>query len=354
MALSVVALTVHGVIALVLMNGTVRRPPASSGSVVLPTAPPPTRGPVPSPPANPTPNPTTSPGSPGAGSALHIDHACLVADNPPTTARIASGDPFGSDLSHLGSGAELQRLYAVRSGSLAPADGAGPVRDCDEQLWRIVVAATPPDALKYIDELLVFDADLGAGSDPYVGEVMAQPSTTEAASHWRLSLAPNGASDLEVALTVAHEVGHLVSLSRSQMTGQDEKACQTLYTGTGCLRDDAAFFGFLTENWTEDVFDEWSTADATPDDAKRADALEAFYEKYADQFVDGYAATDPAEDFAETFGIWCAIGPSSPLLPQLIEGDPSNGKAKLDWLEQSADVKNHVLGGCQQLRALTR
>jgi hypothetical protein len=352
-ALSVVALTVHGVIALVLMNGTVRRPPASAGSVVLPTAPgpPPTRGPAPSTPANPPTNPTASPGS---GSALHIDHACLVADNPPTSARIASGDPFGSDLSHLGTGAELQRLYVVRNGSLAAADGGGPVRDCDEQLWRIVVAATPPDALTYIDELLIFDADLSTGSELYVGEVMAQPGTTESASHWRLSLAPNGASDLEVALTVAHEVGHLVSLSRSQMTGQDEKACQTLYTGTGCLRDDAAFFGFLTENWTEDVFDEWSTADATTDDAKRTDALEAFYEKYEDQFVDAYAATDPAEDFAESFGIWCAIGPSSPLLPQLIEGDPSNGKAKLDWFEQSAEVKNDVLGGCQRLRALTR
>ena len=87
------------------------------------------------------------------------------------------------------------------------------MRDCDEQLWRIVVAATPPASLSTSTSCSSSTPTSGPDSDPYVGEVMAQPSTTEAASHWRLSLAPNGASDLEVALTIAHEVGHLVSLA---------------------------------------------------------------------------------------------------------------------------------------------
>ena len=67
---------------------------------------------------------------------------------------------------------------------LEPADSAGPVCECDRQLWAIVVAATPVEVLRYVDELLVFDADLSA--DTAVGEVFAQPNSTEASAHWRL------------------------------------------------------------------------------------------------------------------------------------------------------------------------
>ena len=215
-ALSVVALVVHGAIALVLLHGTVRPPVTADRPVGRPT------------PISPSPSAGT-PGSaaPAAAGALHLDHACLVADNPPTSAHIPSGDPFGSDLSSLGSGAELQRLYVVHSGMLEPADSAGPVRECDRQLWAIVVAATPVEVLRYVDELLVFDADLSA--DTAVGEVFAQPNSTEASAHWRLSLALNSSTDLDVTFNVAHEVGHLLSLNRAEMTGQDESSCQGIF-----------------------------------------------------------------------------------------------------------------------------
>jgi hypothetical protein len=91
----------------------------------------------------------------------------------------------------------------VHSGTLEPADAAGPVRECDRRLWAIVVAATPVEVLEYVDELLVFDADVSAGTA--VGEVFAQPNSTEASAHWRLSLALNNSTDLDVTFNVAHE-----------------------------------------------------------------------------------------------------------------------------------------------------
>jgi hypothetical protein len=356
-ALSVVALLAHGAIALVLLSGTVRPPVSSNRPVGRPTTPVTTPRPTVTATSTSTGNssPTTGTPStaPAAAGALHLDHACLVADNPPTSAHIPPGDPFGSDLAHLGSGVELQRLYVVRNGTLEPADSAGPVRECDRQLWGIVVAATPAEVLRYVDELLVFDADLSGGSG--AGEVFAQPNSTEASAHWRLSLALNVLTDLDVTFNVAHEVGHLLSLNRAEMTGQDESSCQGIFMEEGCLRDEAALPTFVDDTWDDDLLDEWSTADDITDDQQRADALDAFYQKHHDRFVDSYAATHPVEDFAESFAMWCALGPSSPLLPDFIEGDPKDGAAKLAWFDDPA----HAVGGqararCEALQAFTR
>ena len=42
-----------------------------------------------------------------------------------------------------------------------------------------------------------------------------------------------------------------------------------------------------------------------PDGKTRDHDLETFYSDHRDRFVDDYAATDPDEDFAETFASWC-------------------------------------------------
>jgi hypothetical protein len=242
----------------------------------------------------------------------------------------------------------------VQQGGLAPVDNAGPVRDCDQQLWRIVVATTPPDVLKYVDELLIFDADLSAGSDLYVGEVVAQPNSNQATSHWRLSLAPNGTDDLGVALTVAHEVGHLLSLNGTQATGADEKTCQHVYLDHACLKDDSFLLSFMGL-WSDEELGAWTAAYDHDDKDVRDRALQEFYDHHVSSFVDSYAATYPSEDFAETFGIWCALGPNSPLLPDVIEGDPKNGAKKLAWFDRPGNpVAAAHRAGCEQLRKLTR
>jgi hypothetical protein len=356
-ALSVVALVAHGAIALVLLHGTVRAPISADRPTGRPTptaTPRTTAAPTPKPTSTATPSPTTGPpGTAPVGGALHLDHACLVADNPPTTAHIPSGDPFGSDLSHLGSGAELQRLYVVHNGTLEPADSAGPVRECDRQLWAVVVAATPVEVLRYVDELLVFDADPNGGTAD--GEVAAQPNSTEASAHWRLSLALNVFTDLDVAVNVAHEVGHLLSLNRAEMTGQDESSCQGIFLDEGCLKDASTLPTFVDDTWGDDLLDEWSTADGITDDQQRADALDDFYQKHHDRFVDSYAATHPVEDVAESFALWCALGTSSPLLPDFVEGDPTDGAAKLAWFDDPAHaVGQQTRARCEALRAFTR
>jgi hypothetical protein len=279
-----------------------------------------------------------------------------VADNPPPAkARIPASDPFGTDISELGHGAELQRLYVVQGGALVPADEGGAVRDCDQQLWRVARASAPAYVLQYVDELLVFDADLGNGPDFYVGEVTSMSRSTERASHWRLSLAPNGATDVDVALTVAHEIGHLASLGADQMTGESESSCRGTYVDEGCLKDGGHLASFVDDTWSDDQLDALDTAYGIADDDQRRAALDTFYDDHAGSFVDAYAASDPAEDFAESFGVWCAIGPDSPVLPDVVQGAASNGAQKLAWFDQPDNpVAKATRARCEQLRQLTR
>ena len=105
------------------------------------------------------------------------DRACLRRDNPATGAKIPSNDPFGDDITDLGDKAELQRLYAVQTGTLVPLDGLGAPRPCDEQLWALV-KATAPTLLGHLDELLVFDADPDPSSGEFVIEGESAPKET--------------------------------------------------------------------------------------------------------------------------------------------------------------------------------
>ena len=338
-ALSVLALLGHGVVALRLLNGTVHRP-ASDAPVAAPA------------PAG-TPASTGSVTSSGPAS-LRLDHSCLIADNPPTSARIPAGDPFGTDLSPLGSGAQLQRLYEVQGLDIAPIDGAGPVRDCDRQLWTVVLTVIPSFMVRtYLKEFLVFDADrTSKGNDVADGALAAADDTD--ASRWRLSIAPNAEADVDVAVTVAHELGHLVSLNADQLATPQPASCDTIDVGQGCLGQTSYLVEYLSYTWSDDEVQGWKAANDITDDAKRDEALDAFYRQHSTSFVDAYAASDPVEDFAESFGLWCAFDKDNPARNDFIQGDPTDGQQKFHWFDTgSSNFYREVHAGCQALQALT-
>jgi hypothetical protein len=123
----------------------------------------------------------------------------------------------------------------------------------------------------------------------------------------------------------------------------------------GCLRDGSSFVTYVDDMWGDDLFHTWTTANDITDDQQREDALYDFYDQHHEKFVDSYAATHPAEDFAESFALWCALGPTSPVLPQVIEGEPTDGAAKLAWFDDPTHtVGQHARSRCEALRALTR
>ncbi len=85
--------------------------------------------------------------------------------------------------------------------------------------------------------------------------------------------------------------------------------------------------------------DEDNAASATSDTPSNQ-ALKDFYQHHQGSFVDSYAATGPeedfAQDFAESFALWCAIGRDNPVRSDYIEGDPTDGATKLDWCDHGS------------------
>ncbi len=242
----------------------------------------------------------------------------------------------------------------MKDRQLVPLDGAGPVRDCDTRLWEVVTSTTPDWVLAYVDEFMVFDANLSAPASAavFVGEVEAR-DTTDAHS-WRLAIAPNGTAPVDLVLDVADEVGHLVSLTSAELGPGTADSCTTPWTGQGCLSDSAVLISFLDDTWSDAEVHEWNAATDLHDDAAVHKALLTFYTKHAKDFVTDYAASDPMEDFAETFAYWCVFGPDNPLMGDYMGSGPTDGAQKIAWMEHSSGALTaEDAAGCDRMRTLT-
>jgi Uncharacterized protein conserved in bacteria len=120
--------------------------------------------------------------------------------------------------------------------------------------------------------------------------------------------------------TLIHENAHIMSLSASQsdndligdeeycddtecddnkfrrIFAQREAACAPNYYDywSGCLKEDSYLNLFFQKFWA-DIYREYYYG------GNQVMSTYDFHQKYYDQFVSNYAATDPVEDFAETF-----------------------------------------------------
>lgn len=99
----------------------------------------------------------------------------------------------------------------------------------------------------------------------------------------------------ELRRTMVHEYGHLYSLSADDVAVV-EGSCPTFEFSEGCLADGSVLGRFLARFWADDKTGAEAEA-ATEDDATRRYEAEGG----EDAFVSEYAATNGAEDFAETF-----------------------------------------------------
>ena len=283
-----------------------------------------------------------------------FDDACLRKDNPPTGATLPAKDPFGDSIDHLGDGAELQRLYAVRDGSLVALDGLGSPRACDLQLWALVTA-TAPTQVAYLEEFLVFDAEPDPAPDQFVIEGEATPKrmtwSTVDDRHWRLSFAPNGLDRGDLAWLVAHELAHIISLNDTQTTPVEEPVCADLDVGSGCLRPVALLSRYLHATWDDALYDAWVAADKAADGDPESTAYQDFHAKHEDAFATRYAATDPVEDFAESFALWCTFEDASRARSRLPRTNATDVGHKVDWFSgQTSDLVPELEPGCAMLR----
>ena len=119
----------------------------------------------------------------------------------------------------------------------------------------------------------------------------------------------------EFTYTLIHEYGHLLTLNAAQVPPslevlnnpdsnevyeQAAAACPQYFTGEGCSNQGAYINLFFNRFWV-DIIDELEQVELIEDDDGYYEGLELFYEKYQDQFVTDYAATNSGEDIAESW-----------------------------------------------------
>lgn len=90
----------------------------------------------------------------------------------------------------------------------------------------------------------------------------------------------------ELERTIIHEFGHIMTLNAEQMNAKDKNTYQTM---EGTLAKDSYLNQFYQKFW-KPIESEWNEEDPY-----------SFYDENASQFVNDYAATNPAEDIAESF-----------------------------------------------------
>ncbi|MEE9361453.1 MAG: hypothetical protein V3U92_02510 [Cellulophaga sp.] len=166
-----------------------------------------------------------------------------------------------------------------------------------QEIWALVKKIIPLSHRNRINELVLYNGEKGESAG-FVFETSKDLST------WRIGIAIDYAyeggfnANGELAYTIIHEFGHVLTLDKTQVNSNISKNdCTHFFTGEGCAKEES-FINQLFSRFWKDIWSEFEQAG--DNETKR----EAFYNKYKTRFVTNYAASNPGEDIAEVFAIF--------------------------------------------------
>jgi hypothetical protein len=178
-----------------------------------------------------------------------------------------------------------------------------------QAMWTDFVRMIPAERRSNIISLTIFTD----GIDENMAAVAPKP---EDPTQWELTLDIVDSENVkEFTYTLIHEYGHLLTLNAAQVPPSVEvlnnpdsddvydqavTSCPQYFTGEGCSNQGAYINLFFNRFWV-DIIDELEQVELIEDDDGYYEGLELFYEKYRDQFVTDYAATNSGEDIAESW-----------------------------------------------------
>jgi hypothetical protein len=233
--------------------------------------------------------------SPGDKSQKHTSHTISNEDGYPLVTYTISGDQITDPVESSGFPAWLKPYQKDRASQ--------------QKIWNYFAAIIPAEQRSVLSEFVIF-------SDGKDNDLASVAQSTKDMNKWELDVDILDASNpQDLTDTLIHESGHLLSLNPSQVIPskpvfdnpdsdtiyqKEVDACPTYFPGEGCSKPDSYINKFYQRFWPR-IEKEWSKIDAIDNEDDYDAALEAFYEKYQDQFVSDYAPTDPTEDFAESF-----------------------------------------------------
>ncbi len=165
------------------------------------------------------------------------------------------------------------------------------------EIWDLVTKIAPANQLERISEFMIYNGRV-AGSSGFIVKKSAD------LSKWQLGLAIDKAyeggfnSNGELAYTIIHEYGHILTLNHTQLDATvSERSCTTYYPVEGCSYENS-YINEMYDLYWKDIENEHRAAQSSQSDQM------AFYTRHSDRFVTNYASTNPIEDIAEVFSVF--------------------------------------------------
>lgn len=164
-----------------------------------------------------------------------------------------------------------------------------------QEVWALVKKIIPANYRAKMSRFMIFAGE-GNGTAGYVY------NTKDDLSEWEMGIAIDFAyegggfnEDGELAYTIIHEFGHILTLDNTQVDASiSERNCTNYFVGEGCAKKEAYINKLHSRHWA-DIAEEHSKL------GENQDEQEKFYEKYKERFVTNYASTNQGEDIAEVF-----------------------------------------------------
>lgn len=182
--------------------------------------------------------------------------------------------------------------FGIDGDSIDLSTAASPeIAESARRIWERFAELIPADQRQMVTGFELNSSEFGGG---YV-----YPDTDDP-TKWTLGIGEGLGQDLDYVLI--HEFAHLLTLQAKEVPPDlsGEASCQTYHTGEGCALSGSTMAEFVARFWPQDQLDMLAELYETED----YDGLDTFYQQHADEFVTDYAASNPAEDLAETFAIF--------------------------------------------------
>jgi len=189
----------------------------------------------------------------------------------------------------------------------------------DERLvraWGVLAVITPPEQLSDLGLFGGYEsAGFGETTLAYVNTLDYDGELYQMS----INLGEAEADPDELKLTMAHEFSHVITSLPSQIDRYIlPEQCRTWDNGQGCFREDSLMWEWIETFWAGGLID---TIDSSvePTNASGAPLCQA-----NSGFLGSYAATNPEEDFAESFSAFVfRLKVDSPVL-----------QAKMEWFAE--------------------
>lgn len=178
---------------------------------------------------------------------------------------------------------------------------------------------------KKLSEFVVF-RDKRGDFDAFVETVPPSHTTWTFAVNSDVLSQVNKDSNREL---ITHELAHIISYEEIPNTALAGRAsCHEYFSRNGCPKSNSYIASFVETFWGDEALDraiEFKTYKNPIDEAYD------YYEDFEDEYVSGYAALSPEEDFAESFAEY--------VVDRGVEKNEIESQ-KVWWFEQFADLQD--------------